>query len=186
MKKPTINNVPINSIKKNPNNPRIIKDENFKKLVNSIRLFPEMLKLRPIVVDKENMILGGNMRYEACKELGKSVVPVMMADELTAEQKKEFIIKDNISNGSWDIDKLINEWDVELLKEWDLSDIISMVSNNDIELSGSNEIDTDSIEDEMTLKITLNEADYYKAVEKLRSINDNLGIALMVLINGKS
>jgi ParB-like chromosome segregation protein Spo0J len=135
MKKPTINIVPISSIKKNPNNPRIIKDENFKKLVNSIRLFPEMLKLRPIIVDNENMILGGNMRYEACKELGKTVVPVMMADELTEEQKKEFIIKDNISNGSWDIDKLVNEWDVELLKEWDLTlPELNIVDDNENDL----------------------------------------------------
>jgi hypothetical protein len=178
--------VPIDSIKINPDNPRTIRDDSLKKLIKSIREFPEMLSLRPIIIDADNMILGGNMRFEACKQAGLKEVPVLKADKFTKEQKKEFIIKDNVSNGEWDIDKLINEWDVELLNEWDLKEIKNMISSNSIGLSGSNEIDTDGIEDEMTLKITLNEADYYKAVEILRSINDNFGIALMVLINDKA
>ena len=88
--------VKISEIKPNPNNPRIIKDENFKKLVKSIQDFPEMLELRPIVVDDNMVVLGGNMRLKALKELKITEVPIIKANELTEEQKKEFIIKDNV------------------------------------------------------------------------------------------
>lgn len=176
----------IDEIKLNPDNPRIIKDESFNKLVKSIQTFPDMLHIRPIVIDTDNMILGGNMRYEACKKIGLKKVPVIKINNLTDEQKKEFIIKDNISNGEWNIDKLINEWNIELLKDWELTDIEKIISNNDIPLNNSNEVNIDNIEDEIILKIKLNESDYYKAVDILRSINDNLGIALMEIINDKS
>ncbi len=88
--------VKISEIKPNPNNPRIIKDENFKKLVKSIQDFPEMLELRPIVVDDNMVVLGGNMRLKALKELKITEVPIIRASELTDEQKREFIIKDNV------------------------------------------------------------------------------------------
>ena len=110
----------INLIKPNPNNPRVIKDEKFKKLVNSIREFPQMLKLRPIVIDENNMVLGGNMRLMACKELGLKDVPTIQASELTEEQKREFIIKDNVGFGEWDRDMLANEWDSVQLEDWGL------------------------------------------------------------------
>ena len=110
----------INLIKRNPDNPRVIKDDKFKKLVNSIREFPEMLKLRPIVIDENNMVLGGNMRLAACKELGLKEVPTIQASELTEEQKREFIIKDNVGFGEWDWDKLANEWDENQLVDWGL------------------------------------------------------------------
>ena len=110
----------INLIKPNPDNPRVIKDEKFKKLVDSIREFPQMLKLRPIVIDENNMVLGGNMRLMACKELGLKEVPTIQASELTEEQKREFIIKDNVGFGEWDWDKLANEWDENQLVDWGL------------------------------------------------------------------
>ncbi len=109
----------INLIKSNPNNPRLIKDDKFKKLVQSIKDFPEMLDIRPIVVNKDNIILGGNMRFKACKEAGLKDVPVKIV-ELTQEQEREFIIKDNTSGGEWDWDMLANEWDKEELNEWGL------------------------------------------------------------------
>lgn len=112
--------VKIKDIKPNPDNPRIIKDDKFKKLVQSIKDFPEMLELRPIVVDKEMTVLGGNMRLKACIEAGIKEVPVLVATELTEEQKKEFIIKDNVGFGEWDWDLLVNEWDVEALTDWGL------------------------------------------------------------------
>lgn len=86
----------INLIKPNPNNPRICKDDKFKKLVQSIKDFPQMLELRPIVIDENNIVLGGNMRLRACNELGLKDVPTIYAKDLTEEQKKEFIIKDNV------------------------------------------------------------------------------------------
>lgn len=110
----------INLIKPNPNNPRVIKDEKFKKLVQSIKDFPQMLELRPIVIDENNIVLGGNMRLRACIELGLKDVPTIYAKDLTEEQKKEFIIKDNVGFGEWEWDVLANEWDVEKLEEWGL------------------------------------------------------------------
>jgi DNA modification methylase len=110
----------INEIKPNPNNPRIIKDDKFKKLVKSIQDFPQMLELRPIVIDENNIVLGGNMRLKACIEAGLKDVPVKQAKELTEEQKKEFIVKDNVGYGEWDWDDLANNWDAEELVEWGL------------------------------------------------------------------
>lgn len=108
----------INLIKPNPNNPRVIKDDKFKKLVQSIKDFPQMLELRPIVIDENNIVLGGNMRLRACNELGLKDVPTIYAKDLTEEQKKEFIIKDNVGFGEWNWDDLANEWDEELLVKW--------------------------------------------------------------------
>ena len=111
--------VKISEVKVNPNNPRLIKDDKFKKLVQSVKDFPEMLNIRPIVVNKDMIILGGNMRFKACKEAGLKEVPIIITD-LTEEQQKEFLIKDNVSGGEWDWDILANEWNVEDLKDWGL------------------------------------------------------------------
>tara|TARA_R110002074_G_scaffold93466_1_gene204063 strand:+ start:335 stop:853 length:519 start_codon:yes stop_codon:yes gene_type:complete len=110
----------ISAVKPNTDNPRIIKDNKFKKLVASIKEFPEMLKLRPIVVNKDMIILGGNMRYKACIEAGLREVWVLKAADLTKEQENEFIVKDNVGFGEWDWDVLANEWDVKELEEWGL------------------------------------------------------------------
>ena len=121
----------IQEIKSNPNNPRICKDHKFKQLVKSIQDFPQMLELRPIVIDENNMVLGGNMRLKACLEAGLTDVPVIHANNLTEAQKKEFIIKDNISFGEHDWDSLANEWNIIELDEWGLD--IPAFANNDIE-----------------------------------------------------
>jgi ParB-like chromosome segregation protein Spo0J len=110
----------LSDIKPNPSNPRIIKDDKFKKLVESIKGFPQMLELRPIVINSDNIVLGGNMRLRACKEAGLKEVPVMRADDLTPEQQAEFIIKDNVGFGEWDWEMLANEWEAEKLNEWGL------------------------------------------------------------------
>jgi ParB-like chromosome segregation protein Spo0J len=115
-----ITKVKIGEVIPNPNNPRIIKDDKFKKLVQSIQDFPQMLELRPIVVNDEMVVLGGNMRLRACKEAGLKQVAIIKASELTPEQEKEFIIKDNVGFGEWDWDSLANEWDNEQLTEWGL------------------------------------------------------------------
>jgi len=112
--------VKLELIKLNPNNPRLIKDDKFKKLVQSIIDFPQMLEIRPIVVNADMIILGGNMRYKACKEAGIKEIPVIIADNLTEEQQKEFLIKDNVSGGEWDWDILANEWNSEELEAWGL------------------------------------------------------------------
>jgi DNA modification methylase len=110
----------ISQIKPNPENPRIIKDHKFKQLVESIKSFPQMLELRPIVIDENNVVLGGNMRLKACIEAGLTDVPVVQAKDLTDLQKKEFIVKDNVGYGEWDWDDLANNWDEQLLTEWGL------------------------------------------------------------------
>lgn len=115
-----IQNVPINTVKANPNNPRIIKDDKFAKLVKSINEFPQMLKLRPIVVNDDMVVLGGNMRLKACKEAGLKEIPIIKASELTEQQQKEFIVKDNVGYGEWDWSDLANNWDSDQLEEWGL------------------------------------------------------------------
>ena len=112
--------VKINAIKTNPKNPRLIKDDKFKKLVKSIQEFPQMLELRPIVVDENNIILGGNMRYKACIEAGLKEIYILKAEDLTEQQKDEFIVKDNVGFGEWDWDILANEWDTDKLQDWGL------------------------------------------------------------------
>jgi len=110
----------VSQIKPNPNNPRLIKDNKFKQLVKSIQDFPQMLELRPIVIDENNMVLGGNMRLKACIEAGLTDVPVLHANNLSEEKKKEFIVKDNVGYGEWDWDDLANNWNVEELTDWGL------------------------------------------------------------------
>jgi hypothetical protein len=110
--------VDIKQVRSNPDNPRLIKDYKFEKLVNSIKEFPQMLDLRPIVVNQDMIVLGGNMRLKACEEAGLKEVPIIFADNLTPEQEKEFIIKDNSSFGEWDWDLLANEWNTDQLIDW--------------------------------------------------------------------
>jgi DNA modification methylase len=112
--------VKISEVKINPNNPRLIKDDKFAKLVQSIKDLPQMLAIRPIVVNSDMVVLGGNMRLKACKEAGLKEVPIIIADNLTEEQQREFLIKDNVSGGEWDWQMLANDWDTEQLNEWGL------------------------------------------------------------------
>lgn len=115
-----IQKVKLSEIKSNPNNPRIIKDDKFNKLVKSIKEFPKMLEIRPIVVNQDMIVLGGNMRLKASKEAGLKEVFIVKADDLTEEEQKQFIIKDNVGFGEWDWDMLANEWEADLLEEWGL------------------------------------------------------------------
>jgi hypothetical protein len=114
----------ITNIKPNPRNPRIIKDERFDKLCTSLREFPEMLEKRPLVcftdTDGKYVVLGGNMRLKAAKEIGLKELPIVLADDWTAEQKDQFLIKDNIGFGEWNFDELKADWDVEQLEAWGL------------------------------------------------------------------
>ena len=128
--------ISINQIKSNPNNPRVIKDDKFKKLVESIKSFPQMLKIRPIVVNDDMIVLGGNMRLKACKEAGLKEIPIIKASELTPEQQREFIIKDNVGFGEWDWAILASEWDNEELKDWGLDIPDFAIPPNENELIG--------------------------------------------------
>lgn len=115
--------IKLSSIKSNPNNPRVIKDDKFAKLVNSIKEFPKMMELRPMVVNADNIVLGGNMRLKALKEAGYTEVPdawVKSAESLTEEEQRRFIIADNVGFGEHDWAMLKSEWDVEELEDWGL------------------------------------------------------------------
>tara|TARA_Y100000401_G_scaffold32952_1_gene24342 strand:- start:3511 stop:4044 length:534 start_codon:yes stop_codon:yes gene_type:complete len=112
--------IKIYKIRGNRKNPRVIKDDKFYKLVNSIKEFPEMLEKRPIVVDEDMVVLGGNMRLKACKDAGLKEVWVDIAKGWTQQQKDEFIVKDNVNFGEWDWDILGNEWNTQQLAEWGL------------------------------------------------------------------
>jgi site-specific DNA-methyltransferase (adenine-specific) len=146
--------VKISEVKPNPKNPRIIKDGKFQKLVKSIQEFPDMLNKRPLVVftdvDNKYVVLGGNMRLKACKEIGLKEIPIIVADEWTEEQKHEFLIKDNVGFGEWDWDSLANEWDAEKLDDWGLDIPVDLSVQEELEAEEDNyeipnEINTDIV-----------------------------------------
>jgi ParB-like chromosome segregation protein Spo0J len=161
--------IKITEIHGNKSNPRIIKDDKFKKLVQSIKDFPQMLEIRPIVVDEENVVLGGNMRLKACIEAGLKEVFIIRANELTDEQKQEFIIKDNVGFGEWDWDQLANEWDAEKLDEWGL-DLPTFAT--DVDYSEKNkELNLNDFEDQKyTIKLEYSEDDYNLVKERLQEL----------------
>ena len=148
----------VSQIKPNPNNPRLIKDNKFKQLVKSIQDFPQMLELRPIVIDENNMVLGGNMRLKACIEAGLTDVPVLHANNLSEEKKKEFIVKDNVGYGEWDWDDLANNWDAQELTNWGLD-----IPNFDTEGFGdkNKELSLDDVTDSMTITLKYTEEEYH-------------------------
>ncbi|MFM7855632.1 MAG: ParB N-terminal domain-containing protein, partial [Flammeovirgaceae bacterium] len=124
--------ISTSEIKTNPKNPRVIKDNKFKQLVKSIREFPKMLEIRPIVTNDEMMVLGGNMRLKACIDAGLKEIPILLASELTEEQQKEFIIKDNIGYGEWDWEELADNWNVDELEDWGL-DLPKFIKNENVD-----------------------------------------------------
>jgi 16S rRNA G966 N2-methylase RsmD len=141
--------VNIKLVKSNPNNPRIIKDDKFNKLVASIKEFPKMLEIRPIVVNDDMIVLGGNMRLKACIHAGLKEVPIIKVTDLTEQEQKQFIIKDNVSGGEWDWSMLANEWDAEELDAWglDVPDFGKELEaeEDDFEIPEQNTIETDIV-----------------------------------------
>lgn len=161
--------VPIAKLRANPKNPRVMRDEKFAKLKKSIQDFPDMLNYRSIVAvtdtDGKYMVLGGNMRLRALQDLGIKEVPVMLADHWTAEQREEFVIKDNVGFGEWDWDQLANEWDGEQLADWGLD--VPKVSDFS---TANEEIDVDALDGEMFIKLKYTEEDYWKVRNALASV----------------
>jgi hypothetical protein len=150
-----VQRLPIGKLKPNPANPRLIKDDKFKKLVASIRSLPAMLELRPIVVNADLMVLGGNMRLKACQAAGLKEVPVVIADELTEAQQAEFVIKDNVNFGEWEWDTLANAWDTGDLTAWGLD---VPFNAEETEMPALPESMTKTIE-QMTFTVTADQAD---------------------------
>lgn len=125
--------VALELLHKNPKNPRIIKDDKFKKLCQSIKEDPWFMRLRPIIYDETGMILGGNMRYEGCLFLGWKEAPAINANDLTEKQKEKVIIKDNVPGGEWNWDVLANEWDKDTLIEWGFDECMFGLQVDDTE-----------------------------------------------------
>jgi DNA modification methylase len=174
--------VKISEIKANSKNPRIIKDDKFKKLVQSIREFPEMLEKRPLVcftdVDGKYVVLGGNMRLKAAQEVGLKELPIVLADDWTQEQRDEFLIKDNVGFGEWDWDQLANEWDSDKLDEWGLD-----VPNFDTEVLEAEEDDFDTTPPEIPITVL---GDLYEIGEHRLLCGDSTDSdAVAKLMNGE-
>lgn len=164
-----IEKIKISDIVPNKNNPRIIKEDKFYKLVESIKTFPEMLSIRPLVIDEKNVVLGGNMRLKACLEVGLKDIPVIRCTNWSKKRKEEFIIKDNVGFGEWDWNKLANEWDDLPLVDWALD-----VWQPDLELDLDAFFSEDDQEGkEGTLKIILeySEEDYHKIIAAFEKLN---------------
>jgi hypothetical protein len=140
-----IKKVKVTEVISNPNNPRLIKDDKFKKLVKSIQEFPDMLNVRPLVVNKDMVVLGGNMRLKAIKEAGIKEISIEIVD-WTEDQQKEFIIKDNVGFGEWNWDDLANDWDEIQLTDWglDIPDFNKNIDNEEGEIKISTELDQHS------------------------------------------
>ena len=187
--------IDIKDIKENKENPRFIKDKQFDKLVNSIKNFPEMLEKRPLVLDENNIVLGGNMRLKAIKKAGVKKVWVDIAKDWTEDQKKEFIIKDNIGYGNWDWDILANEWDVDELEDWGLDLDGFNIDENDFDEDFSlDEKEKDNLQkvnftlaDEQINFIRqmisdIKKTEEFKYIETFGNSNDN-GNALYLIVN---
>jgi len=132
--------VPIGTLKANPTNPRVLRDEKFIKLKNSIQSFPDMLNYRSVVAvtdtDGKLMVLGGNMRLRAMQDLGIKEVPVMIADHWTEDERRRFIIADNVGFGEWSWEDLANEWDAGELSDWGLDLPIAAVEGDPFDDEG--------------------------------------------------
>lgn len=173
--------IKISEILPNPNNPRLIKDDKFKKLVNSIKEFPKMMELRPMVIDENNITLGGNMRLKALKELGYKEIPdnwVKKATELTPEEVRRFIIADNVGFGEHDWEVLQNEWDVNELSEWGLD--IPEFNDNFIDENEDLKDLSDKLKSEFKIEIICkSEEEQEKTYNKL--IEENYECRLLTL-----
>jgi len=173
----------LSEIKANPNNPRLIKDDKFKKLVKSIKEFPKMMALRPMVVDADGVVLGGNMRLKALQELKYKEVPdtwIKQASELTEDEQRRFIIADNVGFGENDWDMLANEWDADKLAEWGLE-----IPNFEDYSDKNKEIDIDEMDSDMTIKLTYSENEYNEVKDKLSKIAVTPEQAVWKLLNNE-
>lgn len=158
--------VPISKIKVNPDNPRVVRDHRFEKLCKSLREFPEMMEKRPIIVDENMIVLGGNMRLRAAQKIGLKKVWIDSAEGWTDEQKREFIIKDNLGYGEWDFEVLANAWDIETLDDWGLEipgvdvDVSETDISDQLELSFAVEVSLNSEEEQESLYNNLTKQGY--------------------------
>ena len=174
----------LSDIKINPNNPRKISDTKLQKLVQSIKKFPKMLELRPIIVNKDNVILGGNMRYRALQELGYTEISdnwIKVADELTDEEARRFIIEDNVSFGTWDYEMLSVDFEVQELDDWGLEiDSFNIEGIEDRDFNNK-EVNIDELGEMAELKIKLDYETYMRVLERFSEIAEDTTTAFMTM-----
>ena len=192
MKSAKINTIEVSKLKLNPKNPRTIKKDKFEKLKKSIKELPKMLKLRPIVVDEDFVVLGGNMRLQAVKDLGIKEVHYIQESELTEEEKKQFIIKDNSSFGDWDWDILANEWNNNELNEWGLDVWVEDDDPKDKKIDEdkfASEIDTYINAQIKQIVLYYNSDDFKNSLENFekiredKNLNDNTEVVDLLMKN---
>ena len=171
----------LSAIKQNPYNPRVIIKDKFDKLVRSIEEFPQMLELRPIVVNADNVVLGGNMRLLACQHIGLKEVPVVYATDLTEAEQKQFVIKDNVGYGSWDWDLLANEWANTDLADWGLDvwqpeDEVDYSILDELDVDGEVADMSNNVKKAIQIEFDIEHYDEaYKLINQARNKRKNIG-----------
>ena len=161
-----IQNLKIESVKGNPSNPRTVNEAKMKQLVRSIQSFPEMLWKRPIIVNKDMIVLGGNMRLKAAREAGLKEIPAIVAEDWTEQEEREFIIKDNVGYGDWDWDLIKQDWDSEMLEGWGIE--VPQIDTSELDLTGLFDEDSEEeseIESKSTVILEFVAEDYEKVCE---------------------
>jgi ParB-like chromosome segregation protein Spo0J len=179
-----ITNIPLSELKPNPNNPRVITSVMMDKLKKSIQEFPEMLNVRPIILDSNNVILGGNMRYKALQSLGYTEAPCIYANQLTPEEQQDLLIKNNLSYGDWDWEDILTNWQLESVRDWGL-DVPGFFFDDDVEPEIEVQEDFNRIK---TIAINLDRDHYTKMLDELNGIVRREGLsdysdAVLFLIN---
>jgi len=171
-----IQSVKISDVKSNPNNPRLIKDDKFQKLVQSLKDFPEMANVRPIVVNQDFVVLGGNQRLRAMKEAGWKQVPVQVVD-WSEEQQKEFIIKDNVGFGDWEWDVLANEWEAEDLEKWGIN--VPVFNLDDIEIKQKDQ-EEPILDYDKLIQIKLSNRQFESIASTIKTICEDVGAEINI------
>lgn len=178
------NLINISDVKFNENNPRVIQGHKMNQLKKSIQEFPDMLQIRPLVLNKDNVVLGGNMRLEALIQLGYTEVPCIHLTDITAEQEHEFIIKDNIGYGEWNYQTLLtDDWNDIDLQEWGVDFPDWMTTDNIDNIDFSMVVPPSSTDNFKTLKLEYNKEEYELVYSSLTTINSNKNTALLTLLN---
>jgi len=173
----------IKDIVPNKDNPRIIRDDKYLKLKKSIQDYPEMITIRPLVINEENIILGGNMRYKVMTDLGYTELPVIQVIGLSKEKQNEFIIKDNINYGEWNWQTLLtDEWDTTLLDAWGI-EFPEWKGMDELDFDLDNLKEKEKLPKELfTLKSKLDKEDYNTIVNELMDIDKDINIALLKIL----
>ena len=175
--------IQVEKLKLNDGNPRYIKEDNFIKLVNSIKEFPRMLEYRPVIVNEDFLVLAGNMRLRAAKEIGLKEIPVLIADKLTEKEQRELIIKDNVGYGDWDWNMLANEWDKEELISWG----IDIPEFEEKDFSDKNkEVDINEFENTMVIKLNYSEEEFMIVKDQLSKIAPTPEQAVWLLLGNEN